>query len=206
MAVWTIAAQEGTGGARVARELAAAAGVPLIDRQELGRFAHELDSTFPLDDDLARRLGGRFNALALNTAISVGSTDAFSELQLQQALPGLGRAVLAQVACSPCVIYSPAVFAALSDHPSAVHVHLRAPLEWRIAAYQREHLVDRRHAEKALKHDDQRTHAWVRSLYRVDIDDARHFSLVLDASRFSCERLVETLLAAGGVQAGVVAA
>ena len=103
------------------------------------------------------------------------------------------------------MIYTPGAFAALSEHPSALHVHLRAPLEWRIAAYQRERLVDRRHAEKALKHDDQRTHAWVRSLYHVDVDDARHFSLVLDASRFSCERLVETLLAAGGVQSGVVA-
>jgi hypothetical protein len=48
MAVWTIAAQEGTGGARVAGELAAAAGVSLIDREELARVAHELDPTFPL--------------------------------------------------------------------------------------------------------------------------------------------------------------
>lgn len=37
----------------------------------------------------------------------------------------------------------------------------------------------------------------------VDIDDAQLFSLVLDASRFSPERLGETLLAAGGVQAGL---
>jgi Cytidylate kinase-like family len=205
MAVWTVAAQEGTGGARVAGELAAAAGVSLIDREELGRVAHELDPTFPLGDDLERRLGGRLNALALSTAISIGSADALSELHLRQTLPGLGRGVLAQAACSPCVIYAPGAFAALSEHPSAVHVCLRAPLEWRIATYQRERLVDRRCAEKELKHDDHRRQAWVRSLYHVDIDDTRLFSLVLDASRFSPERLVETLLAAGGVQAAVMA-
>ena len=84
-------------------------------------------------------------------------------------------------------------------------MRVRAQLEWRIANHQREHLVDRRCAEKALKRDDHRQPAWVRSLYRVDIDDGRLFSLVLDASRFSPERLVDTLLAAGGVQAAVIA-
>jgi hypothetical protein len=39
----------------------------------------------------------------------------------------------------------------------------------------------------------------------VDIDDARLFSLVLDASRLPAERLVETLLVAGGVRAALVA-
>jgi cytidylate kinase len=55
--------------------------------------------------------------------------------------------------------------------------------------------------EKALKRDDHRIQAWVKSLYRADIDDARRFSLVLDTSRFTPERLVEILLAADGVQA-----
>jgi hypothetical protein len=37
------------------------------------------------------------------------------------------------------------------------------------------------------------------------LDRRTLFSLVLDASRFTSERLVETLLAAGGVQAALVA-
>ena len=205
MAVWTIAAEEGTGGARVANELALAAGVSLLDREALGLFAHQLDPSFPEADELEGRLGGRLNALALSTAITAGSAEALREVELRQKLPELGRAVLAEAARSPCVIYAPAAFAALSQHHSAIHVRLRAPLEWRIASYQREHLVDRHCAEKALKHDDHRKHAWVRSLYRMDLDDARLFSLVLDASRFSHQRMVETLLTAGGVQAALVA-
>ncbi len=90
-------------------------------------------------------------------------------------------------------------FAALPDHPSAIHVRIRAPLAWRIAAYQRENLVDRRCAEKAVKHDDHRKHAWVKTLYNVDLNDTRHFALTIDASRFSPDRIVEMLLAAGGV-------
>ena len=69
MAVWTIAAQEGTGGARLAAELAAAAGVPLFDRAALALFARRLDPDFPAGGELAGRFGGRLNALALSTAI-----------------------------------------------------------------------------------------------------------------------------------------
>jgi Cytidylate kinase-like family len=106
---------------------------------------------------------------------------------------------MARATQAPCVILAAAGFAALPDHPSAIHVRLRAPLEWRIAAYQRDNVVDRRCAEKAVKHDDHVKRVWVRTLYGVDVDDARQFSLVLDASRFSAARIVETMLAAAGI-------
>ena len=205
MTVWTISAQEGTGGTRVAAALAAAAGVPLLDREGLSVLAHAFDPALPEFDELEARFG-RFTMLSLSAALSVGSVEAFQEVDLRHRLPDLGRAVLGEAARSSCVIYVPAAFAALSDHPSALHVRLCAPLECRIASYQREHIVDRRCAEKALKRDDHRIQAWVKSLYRADIDDGRRFSLVLDTSRFTPERLVEILLAAGGVQAALVAA
>jgi hypothetical protein len=200
MVVWTISAQEGTGGARVAADLAAAAEVSLLDRETLALLAHQADPTLPELDDLDGRLGSRFSKLLLSTAISAGSADALHEVELRQKLPTLARAVVSEAARSPCVIYAPAAFAAVPQHPSAIHVRLRAPLEWRIAAYQREQLVDRQCAEKKLKQVDHRTHVWVRSLYRVDIDDPRRFSVVLDASRFSPERLVEIMLSAAGAR------
>ena len=200
MGVWTISAQEGTGGARVAAELAAAADVSLLDRETLALLAHQADPALPELDELDGRFGSRLTMLSLSTAIAVGSAAAVQEIELRQKLPALGRAVVGDAARSPCVIYAPAAFAALPQHPSAIHVRLRAPLECRIAAYQREQLVDRRCAEKALKREDHRMRAWVKSLYRVDIDDARNFSLVLDASRLSPGRLVEILFAAAGVR------
>src|SRR5436853_2145388 len=156
MAVWTIAAQEGTGGERIAAELAAAAGVPLLDRGTLAVFAHELDpDRFQVDDldGVEERFAGRLNALALSMGLTAGpaAAAAAQELQLLRKLPDLGRAVLGEAARRPCVIVAPAAFAALQEHPAAIHVRLRAPLEWRIAAYRREYLVDRHCAEKALK-------------------------------------------------------
>ena len=75
MAVWTIAAQEGTGGERIAAELAASAGVPLLDRHTLARFAHELNPDELDVEDLEaieERFGGRLRMLALSMAIMTG--------------------------------------------------------------------------------------------------------------------------------------
>jgi cytidylate kinase-like protein len=205
MTVWTISAQEGTGGTRIASGLAEAAHVPLLDREGLALLAHEVEPTLPALDDLEARFG-RFTMLSLSAALSVGAAEAFHEVELRQKLPALGRAVLGEAARSSCVIYAPAAFAALSDHPSAIHVRLCAPLECRIASYRREHLVDRRCADKELRRADHRMQAWVKSLYRANIDDAHRFSLVLDTSRFSPERIVEILLAATGARSSSLAA
>jgi hypothetical protein len=205
MSVWTISAQEGTNGAQIAAGLAAAAGVSLLDRQALAVLAHEADPSLPELDEVEARFG-RFTMLSLSTAISVGSAEACREVELRNKLPGLGRAVCCEATRSPCVIYLPAAFAALQDHPSATHVRVRAPFEYRVAIYQRDHLVDRRCAEKALKQSDHRRRAWVKSLYRVDIDDPNRFSLVVDASCFSHDRLVDVLLATRGAPAKLAAA
>jgi hypothetical protein len=203
MAVWTVSAELGTGGDRIAADLAAAADVPLIDRDALALLARGLNPEITgadTIDDLERCVGrGGITLLALGVPFSPLAGDMIRQLQLHHALPALGRAVTAQAARRPCVIAAAGAFAAMDAQDAAVNVRLRAPLEWRIAQYGREHLVSRRCAEKAVRGDDHRKHAWLRSIYHVDIDDPRSFSVVLDASRFSAERLVGTLLALGGV-------
>ena len=127
-----------------------------------------------------------------------GSADAFHELQLRLTLPELGRAVAAEATRAPCVILASGAFAALRERPGAVHVRLWAPLEWRVDRYRERGLVDRHAAEAAVHHHDHLQHTWVRTLFHLDVDDPRHFSLVLEESRFPNERLVEILLADGG--------
>ena len=203
MVVWTISAEAGTGGDQVASALAGAAGVPLLDRGALELLARELEPDVMGGvriDDLEECVGsGAVTLLSLGVPFSPVASDAVRQLQLQHALPGLGRAVAATAARHCCVLAEPGAFAALGDHPAAVHVRLRAPFDWRVRSYGRTHLVDRKAAEKAVRHDDHVKHAWLRSIYRVDIEDPAHYALVLDASRLSPERLVDTMLAAGGV-------
>jgi Cytidylate kinase-like family len=200
MPVWTISAEEGTCGAQAAAELAAAAAVPLYDRGALSAVAREAEPGLTEADALEARLGGGLGAVALSLAMIAGSTHAYHELRLRNALPSLGTAVLSEAARHPAVILAPGAFAALGGHCSAIHVRLRAPLECRIAAFQREHVVDRQAAERAVKHDDHAKRAWVKTLYHVDIDDPRRFALVVDTSRLPVCRIVDLLLAAAGVE------
>jgi cytidylate kinase-like protein len=201
--VWTISADEGTGGERVAAELASAGGVPLLDRDALAVLAHDLEpELLEVEElrDVESHVVGRLNLVAMSLAMPAGSAapDVVRELRVRRALPDLGRAVGAAAARQPAVILATAAFATIPDHPSAVHARLSAPFEWRVERYAARCIVDRRCAEQAVKHDDQRRRGFVRSLYHVDLDDDSHFSLVLDASRFSVDRLVGILLAAGG--------
>ena len=197
MAVWTISAQEGAGGDELARRLAAAADVPLYDRTALAELAEANRIEVPDVDRLEPGISAP-TAIALSIATGLGSAEAFLELNRRRHLPDLGRRVLREAARSPCVIRAPAAFAALGEHPGAVHARIRAPLDRRVEAHRREHLVDHERALRAVKHDDHAKHAWVHWLYHVDVDDPAQFTLVLDAGRLSTDRMVDVLLAAGG--------
>ena len=73
MAVWTIAAQEGTGGARLAADLAAAAHVSLLDREALARSAHQIDPNIPEADDLEATSAAGSSVSGRSIWISSGS-------------------------------------------------------------------------------------------------------------------------------------
>jgi len=197
MRVWTISAEAGVGGERVAADLAAAAGVSLMDFKALSGMAPDLLGGVPDLADLEERVGGRLNAIGLSLAmIGNGSALALSELEFRRTLPELCRAVLGEAARSSCVILSQSAFLGLRDHASAIHVRIHAPLEWRIDAYHRDNVVDRGAAERAVKHDDHMTRTWVKTMYHANLDDYSLFSVVVDASRFSTQRVVAMLLAA----------
>ena len=198
MALWTISAQAGTGSVEIATELARRADVSFLDREALVALAHELEPQINDADELEERLSGRLAGLALGAAIATGAPEAVRELRLRKELPELGRIVMREVARQASVILAPGAFAALPDHPAAIHVRLRAPFEWRVAAYQRQEVVDRQTAEKAVRHDDEQKRAWVKTLYHVEVDDPSQFSLVVDVSRLPSSRVIELLLAAAG--------
>src|SRR5689334_6987411 len=204
MAVWTVSAEVGTGAERVAALLAEASGAELLDRAALLRLAHDLHvdlGGIEDVDELEARAGGRLDLIACSMAVLAGSGDAVRAMQEQRPVPELVQVVAAAAASRPCVILAPGTFAALPLHHTAVHARLFAPFAWRVEQVQRERMLDRRHAEKAVRHDDRARRAWVQQLFGVDVGDCRRFSVSVDASRVAPDRIVELLLAAGGVPA-----
>lgn len=202
MAVWTISAQPGTPGVEVAAELAARAGVPLFDRQALEPIVHELSPELGSLDDIEGRFGGRLNALALAAAMRYAVPAAFQEVELRRTLPDLARKALGEIARHPAVILASAAAQALPDHPGAVHARLWAPKEWRVAAYSRSEMVDRDRSAHDLAHADHVEHNWVRALFDTRVEDPTLYTVVVDASRLSTDRIVDVLLAAAGIHPG----
>ena len=201
MFVCTIAAEAGTGGEAVARLLADRTGARLLDRPGLLALAHEID---PAIDDLEyieERLGSRLTPLALGIAFTPCSAELVRELGLRKTMAAVATEVFARATEEPAVIVAPGGFAGLREHPSAVHLRLRAPFEWRVDSYRRSELIDRRSAEKAVKHDDHLRHALVKTLYHLENGDPANYSLIVDASRVPTKRVAGAVLAAAGLDA-----
>jgi cytidylate kinase len=202
MAVWTISRQAGIGAEQCAREVAERAGVPLVEHEIAQSVALRLGLSTPeLADELERHPPGALLKLGLNAAVVLGRGEAVRELQLLESLREAIEAAIVEVARYPCVILGHGAFAVLADHPGAVHVRIRAPFAWRVERYARDQLLDRGRAEHELRRADRLRACYLRRLYGTDGSDLARFDLVCDASRLAPDRLVETILAAGGRRA-----
>ena len=197
MAVWAIAAQKGAGGRHIAGLLATAAEVPLYDGASLASLdARSIARGLELDR-LERRFR-RFNVAASSVAAALGLPDAVDEGSVLRILPDILRTIVSRAARVPCVIYIPAAFAAAREHPHVVNARVRAPFGWRVANYQRQHLVALRDAKNRIKRDDRLQRRFARTLWQRDLDDEAQYAAVLDTSRLSADRVVGILLEAAG--------
>lgn len=198
MTVLTIASDLGVPGDQIGRSVAAAAGMTYVDATALLALGKLLHPEITVSDDvdlLERRIGGRLTKLALGLAVTGGAWPANREFELRNAMPDLAREVALRAAESPAVIQAAAVFAALGDHPGAMHVRLWAPKAWRVEQHHRAALIDRAAAEEEIRADDHLQRTWVRSLYGVDLDDLHRFMLSIDVSRIQRDTVVESLVA-----------
>jgi cytidylate kinase len=191
MTVWTISWQVGSGGERIAHLLAERAGVPLVDPRTVaaarGRFEKH---------GQVGRIAPWISDLSLSAAVLGAATDVIA----RSALPSVREvidSVILEAARSPAVITGCSAFAVLADHPSACHVRIRAPLDWRIRLYARENCLSLEASKRALLRLERKSDAQVQRAYRGMLDSAEHFTLICDSSRFLLDDLVAVLLRAG---------
>ena len=91
-------------------------------------------------------------------------------------------------------------FAALADHADAPHVRLIAPAQWRIDRVAAERVVTRTEACRLVAANYRMRRGYIGRHYARRLDDPSNFHLMITASRFTDEELVEVIVA--GLPAG----
>jgi hypothetical protein len=79
---------------------------------------------------------------------------------------------------------------------AALHVHIVAPLPYRIARIMHVARVDRDVAEKIIEDRDEEKRAFIESVFSADWRDPAHYDLVLNLDRFANEIAVQMILEA----------
>jgi hypothetical protein len=99
-------------------------------------------------------------------------------------------------AAGGAVILGRAGAVVLADEPGAVHVRLDGPPERRVAQAMRMDDLAEDDAQRLRKDSDRAREAYVRHFYGRDARDPALYHLVIDATRFPPERVVEIIAAA----------
>ncbi len=197
MIVVTLSWQLGVDGERIGELLGERLGLPVVNRQIVRAIMRAL----------------RLRATAAEGTVPTWRADAgaglsewFGVAELR-AVPGQAEqahrtteSVLHEAGRQSCVVVGRGGFAALADHADARHVRLIAPAEWRIDRVAAERVVTRTEARRLVAADDRMRRGYIGRHYARRLDDPSNFHLMITASRFTDEELVEVIVA--GLPAG----
>jgi hypothetical protein len=192
--VWTISAAAGVGARWIAEALAGRLDIPMLDRDALMELSGESGTAADVD----QRVYNRLQTLGLEFAAGFGAVQAAQEISFLTGLSARGRSLLEEVGHSRCVIYAPSAAGALQEHDSALHTRLWAPFDWRVENFARMHMLNADDAKHQVKQLDRVQKQFASRLFDIDLDDLSRFSVAINARVVARERIVETLLGAGG--------
>jgi cytidylate kinase len=189
MALITLSASYGSGGARVGPELATALEVPFLDRAIPSAVADHLHVSS--DDVLVHdeSPGGLLARIRSSLALSPEHDEDYFRLETE-------RVLREQAATGNAVILGRAAAVVLRDDERALHVRLDGPVDRRIAQAAALEDIDAHEAERRLKQNDKAREGYVRHYYRADARDPRLYHLVIDSTAIPLGACVEIIAAA----------
>ena len=205
-AVWapvvTISAEYGTEGSVVAPQVAAALGVPFLDRAISVESAEAVAQALGTAELKAARnrseIGRVFAASARLLALS--GMDAPNTTRLDdpgERLRAASEAVIRHVAMTTGgVILGRGGALVLRDWPTALHVRLTAPQPERLRYAMKRREQDELSTYQQMKASDRARLAYVQYFYQADARDPRHYHLVLNAARVPADVAVGIIVAA----------
>ncbi|MDP5183172.1 cytidylate kinase-like family protein [Blastococcus sp. BMG 814] len=200
MGVVTISAPYGAAGAEVAPAVAARLGLPFHDRaipaQVAGRLGVPVEEAEANDETVVRGLW-RLVASLGTMPDPVGGVVPGAPLPDTRAYREQTERVLAELAAGDGgVVLGRAAMVVLADRADALHVRLDGPRERRLAAAVARSWRPREEVAREMAANDRAREAYVRHFYRRDPADPRLYHLVVDATAFPVETVVDLVVAA----------
>ncbi len=200
MTLVAVSAAYGAAGSHIAPAAAQRLGVPFVDRAIPLAVADRLDVS--VEDALAHeeRSGGSLLERLLSgfhgADIGAPAPLPADVVRAEDFHHASREVLLAQAATGEGVILGRGAVAALRGDPRVLRVRLTGPVQRRIEQAVRLGAPDRETAERALRQLD-RAHAdYLRQFYDVDIDDPALYHLIIDATAFPPEIVVDLIATA----------
>jgi cytidylate kinase len=210
MTLVTLSASYGAGGSKIGPELAAALGVPFLDRAIPVAVAQRL--AVPLDEALARdeTQGSRLDRLLRDFAPAVqvyagGGAMIPTALEEHGYREATEQVIREHAAHGGGVFLGRAGMVVLLDDPRVLRVRLDGPVEARLAQAMAGEGIDRKTAKRRMKETDGARDAYIQHFYRRDVHDPTLYHLMLDATAFSISACVELIAMAARAHGATIA-
>jgi cytidylate kinase len=198
--VVTVSASYGAGGSEVGPAVAAALGLPFVDRAVPAGVARKLDVPLDLaeqrDETTDRGLWRVISSMALVPEMAGAGPLAYHTFADEHAFREKTEEVLHEIADSGGVVLGRAAALVLADRDDALHVRLDGPVEARVAQAVARSGRSEAEVRRALRSNDAARAAYVRNFYRADPADARHYHLVLDTTAIAWDAAADLVVAA----------
>ncbi len=196
----TISAPFGTGGSVIGPEVAKALGLPFLDRAIPVAVAESL--AVPLEQALAHyekppSVIGRLLASMASAALPFGGSPPAGQVIDDQAFRNQTEEIIRSTAMGTgCVVLGRAAACILAGEPWALHVRLDGPRDARLARAISDYGADPATAATQLQETDRAREVYVRHFYKADPHDARLYHLVIDATAFSRDTVLNLIVTA----------
>jgi len=191
--VITITRQYASGGAAVARQVAAALAWTVIDNEFVDEVARRAGLTPATVAEHEERAPGLLERLARTLAVASPemfiASDAVPRAQRDEAtIVKLTERIIAEAAAhGRVVLVGRGAPALLAQRPEALHVYVVASRPWRIRLAVERLGVDPTNAENVLDDTDRRRDQYVRTYYGRHRDDVVNYDLVVNTEKLGIE-------------------
>ena len=195
----TLSRQLGAGGSLVAERVAERLGFQLVDRALVDSVAARAGVP-PADvARLEERTPGLLERFLHVSAaelpdLFVPATGAQGELEEAKLVRATRALVRELAATGRVVIVGRGAWAILAADPQALHARVVAPRAYRVAQLAARGF-DAKAAETLLERSDTERARYFETYYGLDVDDAAHFDVVLNAQRLGVEGAAELIVA-----------